>query len=101
MRRKQGTKPASHPPCSLLSLPWAGVSVNHAEKETYVHTEPLPTLGFPLRLPVAQSDKRQDRGHVHHCKHIGVLGAYLTRRDQRPEDTGVISRLCRKEQDDG
>ena len=65
-------------------------AMNHAKKELHMVLKLLKTLAFPFRLSVTDPDERQYRRNIHHRQRVRILRRDLARRNQSPEDTGVI-----------
>ena len=65
-------------------------AMNHTKKELHMVLKLLKTLAFPFRLAVTDPDKRQYRRNIQHRQCIRILRRDLARRDQRPEDIGMV-----------
>ena len=65
-------------------------AMNHAKKELYMVSKLLKTLVFPFWLAITYPDKRQYRRNIQHRQCIRILRYDFARRDQSPEDTGMI-----------
>ena len=67
-------------------------AMNHAKKELYMVLKLLKTLAFAFRLAITYPDKRQYRRNIQHRQCVRILRYDFARRDQGPEDTGVVGK---------